>query len=443
MRLATRILAWVAVGMLAMTALALTAMSWLLEPSIHTAQLGNLRGIGPTLDRLLDHEPQWLDEPDRLTALIGLPVQIVEGEDVPARHQLDLRSVRVALDHRALLLYFALSSNSRILRVGPVPEPPFHIAVQVLIVLVLALLASAAVTMALVRPILLRLRALRRTAEQISEGDLSARADEGGDDALGAVARSFNHMGERVQAVVRGQRELLQAVSHELRTPVARIRFDLELARTDDPLVRRDKLTAIEESAIELDQLIAELTEYVRFQSGPPPIRRCLVAVGDEVARAIARHRHLAPNVAMVAEIAPELEVAASPRHFRRVLDNLVSNAARHAASQLAIRANRCGHVVTLSVEDDGPGVPAADCQRIFEPFIRLDDSRARTRGGTGLGLALVARILAWHGGAIAVDDSALGGARFESRWPAPTGLSLQSDTNAYQTDLETREVAP
>ena len=418
MRLALRILVWVVAGMVGMSALALPAMSWMLEPTIHASRVENIQGIGPTLDRLIKHEPELLDAPEELEKILGLHIQILERATLDADLEQQLDASPAASDQELTIL-FALENDRRIVRVGPLPEPRFRVALQLIVALSLALLVSVAITFALVRPILLRLGSLRLAAERISEGDLGARADEGVDDALGAVARAFNRMGGKVQAVVRGQRDLLQAVSHELRTPVARIRFDLELARTGEPETRHKKLAAIEESAVELESLIAELTEYVRFQSGVPRLHRRRINVLEEIGRGIQKHQHVDPAKEMIADVPEGLEVDASLRHFRRVVDNLVSNAVRHATSKVHIRAYSTDEAVALIVEDNGPGISADDCERVFEPFIRLDESRARVHGGTGLGLALVARILAWHGGTIGVSRSRLGGARFECLWPS------------------------
>ncbi|MGE8636286.1 MAG: ATP-binding protein, partial [Achromobacter piechaudii] len=113
-------------------------------------------------------------------------------------------------------------------------------------------------------------------------------------------------------------------------------------------------------------------------------------------------------------------EVRLHPRYMTRALLNLLQNAIRHAGGRVQVAlTSPAPHEYVLTVDDDGPGVPGADRERIFEPFIRLDESRARVTGGTGLGLAIVSRVARWHNGAAAVSDSALGGARFEIRWNA------------------------
>ena len=120
---------------------------------------------------------------------------------------------------------------------------------------------------------------------------------------------------------------------------------------------------------------------------------------------------------------------------LRRVLRNLGDNAARHAAGHLALSvAERDGQVV-LAVDDDGPGIPEADRERVFERFVRLDDARARDDGGSGLGLAIVAELVAAHGGTVAVASSPLGGARVRSPSPAsPTQTAEATPARCRRT---------
>jgi signal transduction histidine kinase len=107
---------------------------------------------------------------------------------------------------------------------------------------------------------------------------------------------------------------------------------------------------------------------------------------------------------------------------LRRVLRNLADNAARHARTGLALELAEAGDDVRLAVEDDGPGIPPEERDRVLDRFVRLAGARDRDGGGTGLGLAIVAELVRAHGGEVAVTDGALGGARFEIRLPRGTG---------------------
>ncbi|MEM9490585.1 MAG: hypothetical protein AAGC55_15665, partial [Myxococcota bacterium] len=116
MRLAARILSWIVIGMIAMTSLALALMSWLLEPGIHAAQLENLHGIGPTLDRVIRYEPQLLEDSEALAALVGLPVRVLDRAEIADPRLATLRTAGMVSDHERLVLLFALTDDPRVIR---------------------------------------------------------------------------------------------------------------------------------------------------------------------------------------------------------------------------------------------------------------------------------------------------------------------------------------
>jgi signal transduction histidine kinase len=111
--------------------------------------------------------------------------------------------------------------------------------------------------------------------------------------------------------------------------------------------------------------------------------------------------------------------VLGDPNSLRRLVVNLLDNAERHAGSRIEVTLHQLDHHVELTVADDGPGIPSADRERIFERFARIDEARSRDRGGTGLGLAIARDIAVSHGGSIDVTNRTGGGARFVARLPA------------------------
>jgi two-component system sensor histidine kinase RstB len=114
-------------------------------------------------------------------------------------------------------------------------------------------------------------------------------------------------------------------------------------------------------------------------------------------------------------------------RYVHRVVQNYVGNAMRYARSHVRITYEVIGDLFRIDVDDDGPGIPKEDRQRVFQPFTRLDDSRTRASGGYGLGLSIVARIAFWHGGKAKVSESDLGGAKFSFYWPRLQSLRESS----------------
>ena len=328
--------------------------------------------------------------------------------------------------HRGWVAYLPARRGASVLVLGPI-RPNLHRTYPVEAVAggVLAVVALAAFLVA--SPLVRRLRGLERAAARIGEGDLGARAElSGKNDAIGRVARRFNLMAERLQELLERQKGLLQAVSHELRTPAARMRFGVEMllaAKTEEERERR--AAALDEDLTELDGLVEELLLYMRAGESALELRREAVPVGEALDAILTRLQELRPEVEVVRDEERDVAVLADPRLFRRALQNLIANGLRHARGQLRIRVARLDGTVEVASEDDGDGVPPEHRERIFEPFARLDDSRSRSSGGVGLGLAIARRIAEAHGGAIRVEEGEGGkGARFVTSWTRSSGAA-------------------
>ncbi|PMR74295.1 ATP-binding protein [Billgrantia endophytica] len=407
----------------------------LLEARLSGLNERQLRGLAQMLG-------DWLAEVSgdvrerRLARVTGdaLPIQL--SDLAPAgldSHQLSrLREgelvIRLLPGHWALTVYLSVPTadgTRQWLSIGPVSAlEPTPISL-LLLVLVIMLAVLAAIIYLIVRSVEARLARLELAAGRIAGGRLDTRVKVDGGGFIGRVGMAFNAMAAQVQSLLRSQQEMIRAVSHELRTPVARIRFAMQMVEdmTDDPAVHR-QLHGIDGDIEELDQLIDEILTYARLDSG--------IINGTELERARVDCRAIAKRVIetlaplhahLRLELAPggEVQAMAEPRYLQRALQNLVANACRHAQSRVVLRLSVESRLVRLDVEDDGPGVPENERQAIFKPFARLDDSRTRRSGGYGLGLSIVQKIMAWHGGSAIVDTSHdLGGARFSLLLPTP-----------------------
>ncbi len=278
----------------------------------------------------------------------------------------------------------------------------------------------------LVRNLEHRLLALSDVATLIASGKLGARVPVRGSDAVGRLATVFNEMAEQLQRLLNIQREMVRAVSHELRTPVARLRFGLEMiADAESDSARRRYMDGMDGDIQELDKLVDEMLTYARLEQGAPALNYQevdLTRLLDKVAGELAPLRvgvHIERGPCQLAADSGDSCVLAEPRYLQRAVQNLVSNALRHAETQVRLSFSIGLEQCRIDVEDDGPGVPEAEWERVFTPFLRLDDSRTRASGGHGLGLSIVLRIIYWHHGRAQVDRSqVLGGARFSLIWP-------------------------
>ncbi|MFJ1339877.1 ATP-binding protein [Pseudomonas caricapapayae] len=317
-----------------------------------------------------------------------------------------------------------------VLEIGPLyqmnPYPPQLLA----LIAVLGLCLIGLIVYLLVRQLERRLSDLEAAATRIALGSLETRVGADDADSVGRLAAAFNRMAEHLQRSLAIQRELVRAVSHELRTPVARLRFGLEmLASARDDQAREKYLSGMDGDIQDLDKLVDEMLTYARLEQGSPALhfqRVDLDALLDQVITELAPLRSTVRVVrgpCQGGEPGPDGQggpwVEAEPRYLHRAVQNLVSNAMRHAESQVSISYQLGLQRCRIDVEDDGPGVPEDVWDRIFTPFTRLDDSRTRASGGHGLGLSIVRRIIYWHKGRASVGRSArLGGACFSLSWP-------------------------
>jgi two-component system sensor histidine kinase RstB len=314
-----------------------------------------------------------------------------------------------------------LADGSKIVRFGPFPSFEQIEQKAAATTLALVLLPAALAIAVLLRPVARQLRHVEHAALTIARGDLSARVDQRRVRSARPLAHAFNNMASRTEAIVRTQRELLQAVSHELRTPLSRMRFAIDLIETaEDDQQRKQRLASLDAATEELDELVDELLNYVRMETTELQANRESVALREALDVLLPKHAALHPNLEFEVSDPSRIEesiVVAERTALQRAIGNLLSNAGRFAQSRVRVAAKTGNDFVTVDIDDDGIGIPESERQRVFEPFVRLDDG-ANGRGA-GLGLALVKRIVIRHGGSVEVLTSPLGGCRVRTTWPA------------------------
>jgi signal transduction histidine kinase len=231
---------------------------------------------------------------------------------------------------------------------------------------------------------------------------------------LGELARSLDEMSERTQGLIQRQKELTGALSHEVRTPLARIKFALAMS---DPESNEGELASIGQDVREIEELISTMLSYARLDYPDRELDLQQVQVDTWLAETIASLRPPQQGL-RVSHQAPPMRTCFDPALLKLALSNLLVNACRYADSEVIVRFSFSGGDCSLSVEDDGKGIPEEDRATVFKAFTRLDDSRNRKTGGHGLGLAVVARIANLHGGSSWAEQSSLGGAKIIIAWP-------------------------
>lgn len=284
-------------------------------------------------------------------------------------------------------------------------------------------LAVAAAISALICWVLARyltgpIRRLRRASQRLAVGELSARVSDGehyAGDEIGALGRDFDRMAERLQQARDAQQQLLRDVSHELRSPLSRLMVAVGLARQRAHGEADAELDRIESEAGRLDALIEEILALSRDLSGGEPLAMAPVDL-PELLRLIIDDANFeagdeTPRVRLTATL-PGVTVHGDLRLLGRAIENVIRNALKYgpAGSPVDVTLARAGNSAVVTVADSGPGVPAGQLERIFEPFHQVDAARGQATPGHGLGLAIARSAITRHGGTISAANRSGGG---------------------------------
>jgi len=282
-----------------------------------------------------------------------------------------------------------------------------HPASMLLLCLGILALAVGVGAYPIVRRLTKRLERLQLGVESLGSGDLAARVAVEGNDEVASLAQSFNRAAGRIEVLVGAHKNLLANASHELRTPLARIRLAVEMLKESADTRRR---SGLEQDIAELDQLIDEVLLASRLDA----VNGLDV---DEEVDLIALAAEECSRYADAQLDGDPVHVRGDPRLLRRLLRNLLENAQRHGAAPITVRITRDSERACIAVSDHGPGIPADERERVFEPFYRRRQPGPNI--GAGLGLALVRQIARRHGGDVWCEPDAQTRSRFVVRLPA------------------------
>jgi signal transduction histidine kinase len=247
--------------------------------------------------------------------------------------------------------------------------------------------------------------ALRAGAEEISATRSGRLPVPEGDDEVHRLAVTLNRMLDRLESARMRQRAFVADAAHELRSPIASLRTQLEVA---DHLGEAAPSADLRAEVDRLARLVDDMLLLARADEGDPALRRREPVELTRLLAAAAAGCAGGP-VTVVPPTSDPQWTSGDPVALRRVLDNLLSNACRHASAVVRLEVRTLGRRVLVSVVDDGPGIAVQDRQRVFDRFTRLDDARARDEGGTGLGLAIVQELLRLHEGTVRLADAGPG----------------------------------
>ena len=240
-----------------------------------------------------------------------------------------------------------------------------------------------------------------RAAERLGRDVQAPPLSETGPREVRQAARAFNQMQDRIRRFVGDRTQMLAAISHDLRSPITRLRL-----RTETLPAGPDSARMLADLA-EMEDMVASTLDFARDEAADEPSQSV------DLAATLATICDNASDMGLPAEFewSGRLVCTCRPLAIKRALANLVENAARYGA-RAAVRAAITPHGIEITVDDDGPGIPAAEMERVFTPFYRLEGSRNRQTGGIGLGLTVARTVIHAHGGEIRLENRPAGGLR-------------------------------
>jgi two-component system, OmpR family, sensor kinase len=293
---------------------------------------------------------------------------------------------------------------------------------RMILVAILGITAAGLLSFSLARRALEPIREVRDAASEITGKNLNRRVPEpGSNDEVQDLARTLNGMLERLENSFETQRRFTADASHELRTPVTAIggHASYLLRRTNPSDAQRESLEAIASLSTRLGRLIGDLLDLARADAGfgVEPVDTNLVALAEDVHLEVVA---IAGNAEIEVTGSRDVRALVDPNRFRQVIRNLVQNALKAGSSRVVVEVTRQSDHVLLSVVDNGSGIAPEHLSKLFDRFYRVDTSRDRGAGGSGLGLSIVKWIVEAHHGELRVSSKLGEGSRFDVVLPLP-----------------------
>lgn len=382
-----------------------------------TEQFSAPRRVLLDLDRTREDTKKEEDDPERLARMErDMPKPLDDGpkgkdgrfsdmSDRDRDHE-RARLLRFHRRHRDLALSIQLN-DGKWLNVMTDYRPPNRSLFPFVVQLLLTIVATSLIVALLMRRISRPLRKLAAASEQLGRGETIDHLEEEGPAEVVTLTRNFNEMQNRLMRFVRDRTRMLAAVSHDLRTPITSLRLRAEFIDDDE---NREKII---ETLDEMSQMTEATLAFARDEATSEQAQKIdlsslLTSLADD-------QQDLGHNV--TAEDHGRLVIRCRALSLKRALRNLIENGVRYGGSATISYAEDDGHAV-IHIRDKGPGIPEDQLNEVFEPFVRLEESRSEETGGIGLGLAITRSIIHAHGGTITLSNPADGGLLAEVRLP-------------------------
>jgi signal transduction histidine kinase len=303
--------------------------------------------------------------------------------------------------HKPLAFIVAIALNSGQwlnIKIHPLPLPRLLVWSSFISTLIMAI-AVTAILIFMIRRITRPLRALTIASDKLGRGEVTPPLPERGPADIRQTTRAFNQMNQRLQRFVQDRTRMLAAMSHDLRTPITTLRLRAEFLEDTDN--RRKILATLDEMQAMTEAALAFAREAAAQEDSRRVDLTALVAsLCDDLA-------DMGQDVQFTEE--QQYPYTCRPVSLKRALRNLIENAVRYG-QRARVAINLKPTELHITIDDDGPGIPTEDNERVFEPFVRLETSRNRDTGGIGLGMSIARSILREHGGEVILNNRPTGG---------------------------------
>lgn len=373
-----------------------------------------------------------LDTPDATVPTVEYDIQILPADALALpptlRSQLDNGQALTLQTVDGITEYHAMPATRRVLAIGmhsgERTRTPLRIVFTALFYFGIAL-----PILLWLYPLIRRLQRLGKAAGAFGKGDLRQRVATSPRSRLHAIEAEFNQMAARIEGLVADNRLLTSAVSHDLRTPLARLRFGIDAIREEQRNeVRHRYLERLSNDLTAMENLVSVMLEFARLDQQLQALPLDATDLHTLIAEAIDMTSDQGMGPAVLSTRSPTNmreptrihwqstestpAILANARYAGMLINNLLQNAIRHGRGEVRVSTREQNGRVRLTIEDNGPGIPAAERQEVLKPFIRGASGNDAQMRGYGLGLAIVSRIATWHDASIDIADSdTLGGA--------------------------------
>jgi len=313
----------------------------------------------------------------------------------------------VAISAGGFLIQARLDDGSWVQFERRIPDSLFDRPTRLLLTLAVLLVSVVVLALLAVRWVVRPLRALRQAAEELGRDIRRAPLPDTGPLEVRETARAFNTMQQRIRSFVEDRSRILAAISHDLKTPLTRLRLRSDLLEDED---LRDRIHA---DLDDMETMVSATLDFMRSSEGHEESRQLDLTALLESIRDDARDAGW--NVSLTGAVTAPIR--ARPMALKRCITNLVENGVRYGG-EVEVVVEDDGRQVRIDVQDRGPGIPSELTDKVFDPFFRIESSRARHTGGTGLGLGIARNIARAHGGDLTLHDRDGGGLRAELTLP-------------------------